>query len=69
MKDFIALGFIVALIGATSAAIASAHGHGPAVAMTGTVNVDTAGIDREARGSVEQNLYVAQNDSGFAYDY
>jgi len=72
MKDFIALGFIVALIGGTSAAIASAHG--PAVAMSGAgqsgaSNVDTVNIGREAGSNADQSLYVALNDPGFACDY
>lgn len=73
MKDFIALGFIVALIGATSA-IANAHGNGHVVAMTsvgqsGTLNVDTVDLGSEAKGSLEQTLYVAQNASEYGYDY
>ncbi|WP_409316776.1 hypothetical protein [Pseudomonas sp. KCJK9016] len=71
MKDFIALGFIVALIGGTSAAIANAHGHAvvmSGVGQSGALNVDTVNIGREAGGNADQSLYVALNDSGFGYD-
>ncbi|MCF4998530.1 hypothetical protein GIW70_02860 [Pseudomonas syringae] len=80
MKDIIALGFIVSLIGATSA-IAAPHVSHTFVADTGisspaTTNVNTVGIDTEHKGSVnlQQNteqakLYVAENRPEFGSKY
>ncbi|WP_426204286.1 hypothetical protein [Pseudomonas sp. TWP3-1] len=80
MKDIIALGFIVSLIGATSA-IAAPHASAPVIAaatigQSGTLNVDTVGIDTERKGSVnlQQNaeqtkLYVAENRPEFGSKY
>ncbi|WP_285420265.1 hypothetical protein [Pseudomonas sp. efr-133-TYG-5] len=72
MKDFIALGFIVALIGATSAianqleprsAVAATH-----VGQSGTLNVDT--VNRDNQGGAESaDLVVAQIDAGLAQRY
>ncbi|MDI2143435.1 MULTISPECIES: hypothetical protein [unclassified Pseudomonas] len=68
MKDFIALGFIIALIGATSA-IANAHGNGHVVAMTSVGQSGIVGLGSAATGSLEQTLYVAQNASEYGYNY
>jgi hypothetical protein len=80
MKDIIALGFIVSLIGATSA-IAAPHASHNIVADTSvnspaTINVNTVGIDTEHKGSVnlQQNteqakLYVAENRPEFGSKY
>ncbi|MDD1136576.1 hypothetical protein M5G22_03325 [Pseudomonas sp. TNT2022 ID233] len=80
MKDIIALGFIVSLIGATSA-IAAPHASTPVVAaatvgQSGTLNVDTVSIDAEHNGSLklQQNaeqtkLYVAENRPEFGSKY
>lgn len=80
MKDIIALGFIVSLIGATSA-IAAPHASTPVVAsatvgQSGTLNVDTVSIDAEHKGTLnlKQNaeqtkLYVAENRPEFGSKY
>jgi len=79
MKDIIALGFIVSLIGATSA-IAAPHASTPVVAaatvgQSGTLNVDTVSNDAEHQGlKLEQNaeqtkLYVAENRPEFGSKY
>ncbi|QZD69003.1 MULTISPECIES: hypothetical protein [unclassified Pseudomonas] len=79
MKDIIALGFIVSLIGATSA-IAAPHASTPVVAATtigqsGTLNVDTVSNDAEHQGlKLQQNaeqtkLYVAENRPEFGSKY
>ncbi|ABA75044.1 hypothetical protein K7459_13760 [Pseudomonas fluorescens] len=80
MKDLIALGFIVSLIGATSA-IAAPHASTPVVAaatigQSGTLNVDTVSVDAEHQGSLklQQNaeqtkLYIAENRPEFGSKY
>jgi len=79
MKDIIALGFIVSLIGATSA-IAAPHASTAVVAaatvgQSGTLNVDTVSNDAEHQGlKLQQNaeqtkLYVAENRPEFGSKY
>lgn len=65
MKDMIALGFIVALIGATSA-VAAAHGSHPVVASVTTAQSHAATIAMVGGNTLEPaGLYAAAGSEGY----
>lgn len=71
MKSIIGLGFVLSVLGATSA-IAAPHASLPVVAAAkvsqpATLNVNTVGVDR--KDSQASTLYVAENRPEFGSKY
>ena len=70
MKSIIGLGFVLSVLGATSA-IAAPHATLPVVAakvsQPATLNVNTVGVDR--KDTQASTLYVAENRPEFGSKY